>query len=204
MRNKILLLAAVVALVLALVNLFSNTREQETFAGTVQEGQSFKHLFGGRFTFTLWPYGGGWLIEVQERGRNNDLAKLTPPLHGPNATDIEGWQFGNKRNPGLIEGDNCPQYERQFIFSPEIGRSILSPPHKFPRSREMRQILSHLRNFEAPVVTDRLTSEDFDRIERFGHGTLIIDRLELSPSAPDGTATIKQMSFHCNISWLRQ
>lgn len=46
---------------------------------------------------------------------------MTPPLRGPNATDIQGSHFRNADNTGPNRGElNLPGKVRRFIFSPEV------------------------------------------------------------------------------------
>ena len=134
---------------------------------------------GNRFVFALEPMAYGWEIRVYEKGRKEDLAELTPPLRGPNPTDIEGWNFRNEDNTAPNDGSvNVSQKDREFIFSPEVGKAINS-------SKSINGI----------------TEDDIDRIEAFGQGELKITRMKLSPPRQGGTAGIEQMNFHCILTW---
>jgi len=105
-------------------------RQQITFTGALKAGEHFQHPFGGRFNFELHPDDYGWSIAVYEQGRRDTLSRLTLPLHGPNPTHIAGWHFRNEENTGPNDGSlNVPQAVREFIFSPEVGRSIAGPPN---------------------------------------------------------------------------
>ncbi len=155
-------------------------RQQITFKGGVRAGERFEHQFGERFLFVLEPSEFGWLVAVYERGRPEDLTRLTPPFHFvPNPTEIDGWHFRNEDNTGSNDGSvNAPQREREFIFSPEVGRSIAGPAaHAQP------------------------TSEEVERVRSFGWGVLYIDQLKLSPPERGHRATILEMRFHGTISW---
>ena len=106
------------------------TAQQRTaFAGVVRADQRFQHQFGDRFVLALEPIECGWILAIYETSRSEDLAQLTPPFHFvPNPTEIEGWHFRNQDNTGPNDGGvNAPQQEREFIFSPEVGRSIQGP-----------------------------------------------------------------------------
>lgn len=133
-----------------------------TVEGEARNGDTYSLDFGPDFTFVLKPLnnyrgnGGpeGWRIEVLKKGEEENLAKLTPPLHGPNATDIEGWHFRNKGNTGPNQGEiNVPQNVRTFFFSPEVTE-IMGPHHK--------------RNVGHP------TAEELTRVMSFGKGELDI------------------------------
>jgi len=163
--------------------------QQIAFRGALKAGERFQHQFGGRFIFALRPTDDGWYVAVYEQGRREDLtrldgrredlARLTLPFHGPNPTQIEGWHFRNQDNTKPNDGSvNAPQEEREFIFSPEVGRSIPGPA-------------SH----------GELTLEDIDRVSSFGRGVLHIEHLVLSPLERGARARILEMEFRCTISW---
>jgi hypothetical protein len=160
-----------------------SARQQLTFVGTVKAGEHFQRPFGGRFTFALEPEEFGWNISVYEEGRKEDLSRLTPPFHFvPNPTDIEGWHFRNEDNTGPNDGSvNAPQEEREFIFSPEVGRSI-----------------------DGPAQHWNVTPDEVDRVSSFGRGVLQIEHLVLSPVKRGDRAAILEMDFRCTVSWPSQ
>ena len=153
------------------------------FSGSIKAGQRFEHPFSDRFIFTLEPMQYGWTIAVYEKGRKEDLAYLTLPLHGPNPTDIEGWHFRNEDNTDSSNEHSVVMLndDREFIFSPEVGKTI-----------------------NAPESTNEITMDDIDRIQAFGQGELKITRLKLSPPQLHGTASIEQMNFDCKLTWRRK
>ena len=176
-------------------------RQQITFTGGLKAGARFQHAFGGRFIFALEPTDFGWVIVVYEQGRREDLtrldgrredlARLTLPFHGPNPTEIAGWHFRNQDNTGPNDGSvNQPQEVREFVFSPEVGRSIDGPP-------TLGQRVLRLLHFRP----GSLTQEDIDRVRSFGQGALHIEHLKLSPIERGAPARILEMSFRCTISW---
>jgi hypothetical protein len=148
------------------------------FSGAIKAGRRLEHPFGDRFVFALEPAQYGWCISVYEKGRKEDLAELTLPLYGPNPRAIEGRHFRNEANTAPM---NVPQENREFIFSPEVGRTI-NPPES----------------------TNRITEDDIDRIGAFGQGELKITRLKLSPPQGHGIASIGQMKFDCKLTWRRK
>jgi hypothetical protein len=158
---------------------FLYPRFQESFSGRVQSGDRFRRTFGGRFAFILEPTPEGWEIVVREHGRDENLARLTPPLHFvPNPREIDGWHLSD--NPSACAtrpyaADAGPQNPRSFIFSPEVGRRIAGEQaHSSP------------------------TPEDIDAIRRFGQGTLAIEGFGLQP-ATDGCPKIEWMNFTVRI-----
>ena len=123
-------------------------------AGEVRAGEAFERRFGPGFVFRLEPTPLGWLITVRENGRDDDLTRLTPPLHFvPNPRELEGWHFRNAANTGPNEGDvNAPGKTRAFIFSPEVGRTIAGP-----------------------AATTSPTSVEIEAVRAAGSGTLWIE-----------------------------
>jgi hypothetical protein len=151
------------------------------FAGSVERGEPFRHAFD-RFEFLLEPTEHGWWMDVREKGRDESLARLTPPLHFvPNPREIEGWHFRNPTNTAPNGGKvNAPQESREFIFSPEVGRTIQGPERKMS-----------------------VTREDIQRVRSFGRGLFRMTSIELSPPIAGERARIEKMSFSCSIQFVR-
>src|SRR6266516_2937456 len=150
------------------------------FSGSIKAGKRFERTFGGRFIFTLEPIDCGWEICIYERGRTENIARLTPPFHFvPNPRDIEGWHFRHENNTGPNDGIvNAPQKRREFIFSPEVGETIDGPQARYG-----------------------VTPGEVDRVEAFGHGDVEITHLKLSPPHENEKARILAMEFRCKIVW---
>lgn len=158
-------------------------REQISLTGEVMAGERFEQPFGPDLVFRLDPSVLGWGITVREVGRDEDLARLSPPLHGPlNPLDIAGWQFRNADNTGPNrsgEGNvNGPGERREFIFSPDVGRSIAGP-----------------------AATTAPRPEDIEMIGTYGQGTLRIVDYRLAKLAPGKPAVIAWMRFAIDLSW---
>lgn len=147
-------------------------------SGTVTAGEGFEESFGERFTFRLRPSSHGWEIEVGEAGRDENLARLTPPWHFvPNPRFLEGWHFRNARNTGPNEGDvNAPQRVRDFIFSPEVGRSL------------------EYEGSATPLLT-------VEAVASFGRGRLTILDYELTPPEEGIRASFERLSFEACLHW---
>jgi len=56
------------------------SRFHTTFKGRVSQGKRFERPFGEQFVFVLEPMPGGWEIVIKEHGRDENLARLTPPF----------------------------------------------------------------------------------------------------------------------------
>ncbi|QIK38360.1 hypothetical protein GWK36_10645 [Caldichromatium japonicum] len=103
----------------------------EVFKGHIQADAARCHRFAGRLRVCLQPMTNGWLLTVHEDGRDDDLARLTLPLHGaPNPREIEGWQF--LEDPSACasrpyEAESGPESPRRFVFSPEVGQTLATP-----------------------------------------------------------------------------
>jgi len=98
------------------------------YKGEVQAGQLFTQPLPDHFLFALQPDAQGWQIEVYPASmtRTNNctemrcpnMASITLPLHGPNATQIAGWHLRNADNTGPNDGTtNAPGTEREFVFA---------------------------------------------------------------------------------------
>jgi len=147
-------------------------QQTEVIAGRVAAGDSFAQPFANRFTFHLLPLERGWEIVIREAGREENLARLTPPWHFvPNPRDIEGWHFRNVDNTGPNDGSvNAPQRIREFIFSPEVGRTI---------------------EYEGSATSDMVVA----RVARYGRGRLVIVDHELTPPVEGERAAFLWMKF---------
>mgnify|MGYP003590543782 CR=1 FL=1 len=150
-------------------------RFHETFKGSVSQGKRFQRPFGEQFVFVLEPMPGGWEIVINEHGRDENLVRLTPPFHFvPNPRYIEGWHLSE--NPSGCStreylADAGPANPREFIFSPEVGKSI-----------------------GGPGPTHAVEAEEADKIQRFGRGALTIREFKLQPAA-NGCPVIEWIRF---------
>lgn len=158
---------------------FQYPRFVESFSGHVSHGKRFYRPFGGRFEFVLEPIQGGWEIVIKEYGRDENLARLTPPLHVvPNPRYIEGWHLIEDPSECTTReylAEAGPANPREFIFSPEVGRRIAGPH------------------------TDRaVTLRDIEDIQRFGRGTLTIEKSTLERGT-DGCPVIEWIQFSVRL-----
>jgi hypothetical protein len=158
-------------------------RSRMVLRGEVRAGQAFERAFGSGLVFRLEPQPLGWQIVVREAGRDEDLSRLTPPFHSvPNPRDIEGWHFRNADNTGPNEpGEknvNAPGQTREFIFSPEVGRTIQGPDAKSGPS-----------------------PEEIDAVRGFGEGTLEILDYRLRGLEPAAQAALEWMRFEVRLAW---
>jgi len=149
------------------------------FSGRVETGQNFRHPFGSRFALILAPRADGWEIQVEEVGRDDNLARLTPPLHFlPNPREIEGWQFLTDPRACAArpyQAEQGPGEPRAFIFSPEVGQGIAGP--------------------QSPAA---VTPEEVAAVERFGRGRLTIQDYLLGEGR-DGCPVIEWLRFEVDL-----
>lgn len=148
-------------------------------SGRVAAGQTFRHPFGARFTLILAPKANGWEIQVAEVGRDDNLARLTPPLHFlPNPREIDGWQFLDDPRACAArpyQAEQVPGEPRAFIFSPAVGQDIAGPA--------------------APAA---VTPEAVAAVERFGQGRLTIQDYRLGEGR-DGCPVIEWLRFAVDL-----
>ena len=153
-------------------------RIHERIKGEVKMDETFEQAFGPGFCFRLDPDPLGWTIVIKDERGTEDISRLTPPFHFvPNPRDIEGWHFRNADNSGRNEAGeknvNAPGEVREFIFSPEVGRTI-HYPHK---------------------------PGEMEKIKRFGRGELRILDYKLGDLVPGEKARFEWMRFEVDLSW---
>ena len=146
--------------------------------GTVEDGKRFRQSFGPGFEFVLEPSPAGWEIVVREQGRDENLARLTPPLHfAPNPREIEAWHVVDAPPscPRSYDASTGPPFPREFIFSPEVGRTIAGPQ-----------------------ATRSISPEDVMAVQRFGRGKFTIERFEISHDAK-GCPHFRSLEFKVRL-----
>lgn len=128
------------------------------------------------------PVESGWQLQVSVAGRENeDLSRLTPPLHAPNPRDLLGWHFRKSGNTAQNDGSvNAPGLLREFIFSPHVGRDI-----------------------QSPAATSSPTPEEIEAIRFFGRGWLFIDSYRLSRPKAGEQAVFESLTFRACLTWPR-
>jgi len=157
----------------------SPTRQARTIRGEVDGGASFADG-AGPFELRLRASDGGWGIHVFERGGDVDLAKYTLPLHGPNPTVLLASYFRNADNTGPNDGSvNAPGAHREFVFSPEVDRSI---------------------RYDAEAV--RMLAA-VGRIQSFGRGTLDVVDSRITPPEKGAVPKFLWIKFEACLSWPR-
>jgi hypothetical protein len=152
-------------------------------SGEVQAGQSFERSME-RFVFRLTPQlqaGGppmGWRIGIFEPARKEDLSGFTPPFHGPNPLQVFAWHFRNSDNTGPNDSStNAPGLHREFIFHPEVGRTIFYED-------DAKRMLANL-----------------DIIENFGRGTFNVLDLRLTEPRKGESPGIIWLRFEACLTW---
>jgi len=120
----------------------------------------------------------GWDIGVFEEEGDEDLSAFTPPFQGINARHLYAWHFRNEDNTGPNEGSvNAPQRHRQFIFSPEIGRTVYW-------EEDVTRMLA--------VVA---------KVEAFGQGTVDILDFHLTPPDRGKSPGFLWLKFAACLTW---
>jgi len=147
-------------------------QQASVISGLIVAGDSFAQPFANRFIFHLSPIEKGWEIVIREADREENLARLTPPWHFvPNPRHIEGWHFRNVDNTAPNDGSvNAPQRVREFVFSPEVGRTI---------------------EYLGSATPDTIVA----RVAEFGRGRLVILDYELTPPLEGERAAFLWMKF---------
>ena len=155
-------------------------RSKQKFKGRVEAGARFQRAFGPGFQFVLEPRPTGWELMILERDGEENLARLTPPLHfAPNPREIEGWQFvpPSSACPRPYGSESGPGNPRIFIFSPEVGRRI-----------------------DGSEANRSVIPEAVEAIGRFGRGTFTIERFSVGPGS-NGCALLEGIEFSVQMEW---
>lgn len=152
---------------------------QTRFKGHADQGKRFSRPVGSGFSFLLEPTADGWEIHIREVNRDENLARFTPPLHFvPNPREIEGWHFAAdpaKCASHPYQAESAPGNSREFIFSPEVGKSI-----------------------DGPNAARSVTANEIEDIRRFGRGVLTIEKFQLEPGA-SGCPRLEWINFSVGI-----
>lgn len=160
-------------------NKFMYPKFSEKFSGRVEAGKKYRRPVGSRFEFILEPMPYGWELFIKEYGRDENLARLTPPFHFvPNPREIEGWHFLEKPSECVnrpYKAEAGPNNPRQFIFSPEVGKQIAGPD-------------------SGKAFID----ENIDAVKKFGRGELDINKFKLMPGK-DGCPKIEWLEFSVQL-----
>lgn len=154
-------------------------RRAERIHGAVNRGDRFNQVTPSGWMLRLRPDSEGWFLTVTTKGRETeDLSRLTPPWHFvPNPREIEGWHFRNTDNTGPNEGSvNAPQELREFIFSPEVGRTI-----------------EHNGN--------ATTRADVEKVRAFGRGWFFIESYRLTAPRRGELAAFERITFSACVTW---
>lgn len=154
-------------------------RRSERFRGEVRRGDRFSQVTGAGWVVRLEPIEYGWALHVSTSDRPaEDLSRLTPPWHFlPNPREIEGWHFRNADNTGPNDGSvNAPGSQREFIFSPAIGRGI-------------------------DYAGSGTEAADVDRVRSFGRGWLFIESFGLTAPRAGERAALEALTFVVCLTW---
>jgi len=161
------------------------------FAGELNTGEVFEGS-AGRFILRLEPddfilrqhpdknpnlgRSLGWHIMVREHGRSDDLSEFTMPQSGPNARLLFPWIDSAGRYM------NAPGEQRDFYFSPEVGRTIGLDRDWLKQDWRKRQA-------------------DIDGVYAYGHGMLDILGYRSAPRAHDDVVGFEWIKFVACLSW---
>jgi len=154
-------------------------RRAERIQGHVRRGETFRHVTPYGWILRLTPMEQGWFLRLTVKGRETeDLARLTPPWHFvPNPREIDGWHFRNADNTGPNDGSvNAPQELREFIFSPDVGRTL-------------------------EYYGSATSSDDVAKVRSFGRGWFFIQSYRLTPLRKGQRAAFESLTFTACLTW---
>lgn len=164
------------------------------FSGQVKKGEPFEKDIGGGLVFRLVPNELGWDISIGTKDilDDNFCSVVTPPYHGTNMIDIQGWHFRNSDNSGPNEPGpknvNVPGEEREFLF-------VLNRPDFKTALDDLQKMLWSYSFTETQVKDAAIQHEKL----RKGHGVLTAHDLKLNHLEPGQQAGIDAMKFDVEI-----
>jgi hypothetical protein len=120
------------------------------------------------------------VVASSHRARSGDgqsRAAHAPWHFVPNPTELFGWHFRDSSNTRPNDGTtNAPQELREFIFSPEVGRTI---------------------EYNGSATTEA----DVKRVDAFGRGWLHVDAYQLTPPRRGERAAFEWLEFTACLTW---
>jgi len=137
--------------------------------------------------FRLTPDEYGWTVEMYPAGyrdlNGDGLASIaTPPYHGVNPLQIEGWHFRNARNTAPNDGSvSAPQTQREFWFvlTKADAQTVAYAYDQYNRGK----------------------TPDFSPNVPMGKGELVILNLKLGNLVPGSRAWIESMDFSVTLEF---
>lgn len=158
------------------------------FQGHAAKGQYFKKVLGNGLVFHLIPDNYGWNIEIlpehdQENVPYGGFASIaTPPFHGINALQIQGWHWRNIDNTAANDGSvNAPQEIRDFEF-------VVNNADAQKMGAAIEQFTSGKTLSFSPYVS-------------LGQGKLVIKNLKLGNLIEGKQAWIESMDFKVTLQF---
>ena len=169
-----------------------------TFSGHVTRGQFYTHEIVKGLIFCLrpstsWHKNDGWEIVISDTTddkRNQGFNGIvTPPFHGMNPIDIEGWHFRNDKNTAENDGSvNAPQKIREFNFV--INRNDFEKVWSATMCKLWNECENGLTQNEAGKIIATTPRS---------RGVLNITNFELGNLIPNDKAWFESMDFEVKI-----
>lgn len=154
------------------------------FARHIIRNQVFEKDLGNNLVFRLTPNSNGWDADIVSKNAKQDdygfASIATPPFHGINALQIEGWHFRNTDNTAPNDGSiNAPREKRNFSF-------VLNKVD----ADTMANIIQEFSSGK---------TDDFSPKVPIGQGELLIENLKLGNLNTNAQAWIEEMDITVNI-----
>ena len=145
------------------------------FTGHVARGEKFQKDIGNDLVFQLVPIEYGWYINIVSKSEKGayGFTLATPPFHGVNPTQIEGWHFA-------VPAPNAPQREREFLF-------VLN-------NKDANTMADAINQYTSGKTLD------FSPDVPLGKGELTVQNLRLGAAVPD-QSWIEFMDFSVDINF---
>lgn len=157
-----------------------------SFRGHVVRNEVFQKDLENNMIFKLTPDENGWNVDIvsKDSGREDyGFASIaTPPFHGVNSLQIEGWHFRNEGNTAANDGSvNAPQDTRDFSFV--LNKSDANTMGKV------------IEEFSSEKIAD------FSPDVPFGKGELFVHNITLGNSKKGEMSWIDAMDFTVTLQF---
>ncbi len=167
-------------------------QQKVSFRGRVVRGGSFVKPIGNGLVFAVRSEKGDFMVRVEKPARgektggDNLASCVTPPYHGPNALDIEGWELANDRTTAEL----AEAKTRTFRFVTNEADQ-----KKACREMELEVYGPEKRSSDGTIVVG---DEKF-RAPAMGKGVLRIVKYRVQGGGAGKSPEIEWLSFRAEV-----
>lgn len=166
----------------------SGLSQQQHFSGTVREGEAYSHELGRGLVIVVTTSSIEIRSALETQEQANYAGCVTPPFHGPNALDLQAWQFISKSSEQFVG------LRREFQFA-------LNAADDQAECAELNRA-----SYDDPTIgsksTQAKTTDPF-RPRPLGGGVVTLSNVQLIHAEHAQDVRIKSFSFVACIAFPR-